>query len=87
MTVNQPRDPYSEVVNTERRWVPEWYTWLKELVDGINANTVAVNANTAAINAHTSALQLINNNFSVAPWINWTPIVISDTGTITTSLF
>jgi len=34
MTV-EPRDPYSEVVDTNRRWTPEWYSWLKELVASI----------------------------------------------------
>ena len=27
-----PLDPHSEVVDQNRRWAPDWYSWLVELV-------------------------------------------------------
>ncbi len=27
-----PLDPFSEVVDLQRRWNPEWYSWLVDLV-------------------------------------------------------
>lgn len=30
MTIPAPRDPFSEVVDKDRRWTPEWYTWLQQ---------------------------------------------------------
>jgi len=32
MSLSEPRDPYSEVVDERRRWRPDWYQWLKEIV-------------------------------------------------------
>lgn len=29
--VHSPLDPFSEVVNENRRWTPEWYSWLAGL--------------------------------------------------------
>jgi len=31
MTDLQPLDPYSEVVDTNRRWTPDWYGWITQL--------------------------------------------------------
>ena len=30
MTIPAPRDPFSEVVDKNRRWTPEWYSWLQQ---------------------------------------------------------
>lgn len=32
MTIPAPRDPFSEVVDKDRRWTPEWYSWLQQFV-------------------------------------------------------
>lgn len=32
MTVQKPLDPFSEVVDTNRRWNPEWYSWLTGVI-------------------------------------------------------
>lgn len=37
-----PRDPFSEVVTEQRRWTPDWYTWLIELTEFINPQPVTV---------------------------------------------
>ena len=29
--MTQPLDPFSEVVDAQRRWTPDWYSWLAEL--------------------------------------------------------
>jgi len=31
MTTLDPLDPYSEVVDTNRRWTPDWYSWITQL--------------------------------------------------------
>jgi hypothetical protein len=33
----EPLDPFSEVVDEKRRWLPEWYSWLKQLTTLISA--------------------------------------------------
>lgn len=39
MTISKPLDPYSEVVDANRRWVPDWYEWLRELVETVTGIT------------------------------------------------
>ena len=29
--MTQPLDPFSEVVDANRRWTPDWYSWLVDL--------------------------------------------------------
>lgn len=29
--MTQPLDPFSEVVDAQRRWTPDWYQWLQGL--------------------------------------------------------
>jgi hypothetical protein len=41
MTI-EPRDPFSEVVDTSRRWNPEWYTWLNDMAAVVNSSTVTI---------------------------------------------
>lgn len=33
--MTEPLDPFSEVVNEQRRWSPEWYSWLREISQAI----------------------------------------------------
>ena len=42
MTISDPRDPFSEVVDQNRRWNPEWYSWLQEMKDAIKTLQDAV---------------------------------------------
>lgn len=51
----EPRDPFSEVVDEDRRWVPDWYSWLIELVGIVSppVTTVARLPSAAAAGAGT----------------------------------
>lgn len=37
MTNRPPLDHLSEVVDEERKWKPDWYGWLKDLVDRLDS--------------------------------------------------
>lgn len=41
MTIS-PRDPFSEVVDERRRWTPDWYSWLTELIAFVSPPPVVV---------------------------------------------
>jgi len=43
MTLEAPRDPFSEVVDERRRWMPDWYSWLQTLISGINTEIAGLN--------------------------------------------
>lgn len=46
--IPDPRDPFSEVVDKLRKWNPEWYTWLTELVSSLKPPTTLIPPNTVA---------------------------------------
>ncbi len=54
-----PLDPFSEVVNEQRRWDPEWYSWLQELAAVTRRLETAVPPTTdlSGINAQIALLQ------------------------------
>lgn len=48
-----PLDPFSEVVDENRRWTREWYSWLRELIEFVNpaAQTVVTLPAASAVGA------------------------------------
>jgi hypothetical protein len=58
MTVS-PRDPQSAVVDENRRWTPDWYTWLKEFIADTDTTQIKADLDVLEANA-----LLKNNNLS-----------------------
>lgn len=59
--MTEPLDPFSEVVDEQRRWSPEWYSWLREISQAITTAitdllTVATDAEAQAGVSTTKAL-------------------------------
>jgi parallel beta helix pectate lyase-like protein len=74
MTIRRPLDPHSEVIDKNRRWTPDWYSWIDDLAQGAaapslyRANPEQFGAKADNVTDDTAAIQAAFNSGASEVW-------------------